>query len=132
MLLRVGIDLVLIERIDRIYKKFPQRFLDRIMTEAEQSVFKKNHYKAASLAARFAAKEAVLKAIGCGIGPAALNEVVIHTSKGQAPQVELLGQPAEKAAAQGINAVALSLTHEPPFACACAAAYRAQEHSAFR
>jgi holo-[acyl-carrier protein] synthase len=106
-----------------VYKKHPDRFLLRIFTDGELATFKEHGSNSASLAARFAAKEAVLKAIGCGIGPAALKEVEIVTSPGKQPQVKLFAEALNLAAERGINAFSLSMTHEPPFACAIAAAY---------
>lgn len=123
MIIGVGVDLVSIERIGRVYKKYPDRFLMRIFTDREMASFKEHGSSLASLAARFAAKEAVLKAIGCGIGPAALNEVEIITSPGKQPQVKLLAEALNLAGERGINAFSLSMTHEPPFACAIVAAY---------
>lgn len=76
-----------------------------------------------TLAAGFAAKEAVLKAIGCGIGPAALNEVEVIAPPGSQPGVTLYGEALRLANELNISAIAVSMTHEPPFACACAAAF---------
>jgi len=64
VIIGVGVDLVSIERIGRIYKKYPDRFLIRIFSDREVASFKEHGSSLASLAARFAAKEAVLKAIG--------------------------------------------------------------------
>lgn len=124
MIIGVGVDLVSIERISRVYKKYPERFLMRIFTDREMASFKEHGSSLASLAARFAAKEAVLKAIGCGIGPAALKDVEIITSPGKQPQVKLLAAALNLAGERGINAFSLSMTHEPPFACAIVAAYQ--------
>jgi holo-[acyl-carrier protein] synthase len=124
VIIGVGVDLVSIERIGRVYKKYPERFLMRIFTDRELASFKEHGSSLASLAARFAAKEAVLKAIGCGIGPAALNDVEIITSPGKQPQVKLLAEALNLADERGINAFSLSMTHEPPFACAIVAAYQ--------
>ncbi|HSW35413.1 MAG TPA: holo-ACP synthase [Candidatus Limnocylindrales bacterium] len=123
MILGVGVDLVSIERISKIYAKYPERFLRRIFTACEREAFRKRGSSMASLAARYAAKEAVLKAIGCGIGPAALCEVEVVTTPGKQPLVNLSGDAARQAKERKITAVALSITHEPPIACAVAAVY---------
>ena len=123
MILGVGIDLVSVNRIEKIYKKYPKRFLDRIFTDQEKSNYAQSKASVNTLAARYAAKEAVLKAIGCGIGPAALNEVELITAPGQQPVVILHGTALQLAAGRNITETALSMTHEPPFACACAVAY---------
>lgn len=116
----IGIDLVSITRIERIYRRYPHRFLNKIFSDPEKEDFKQRNGTPASLAARFAAKEAVLKALGCGIGPAALHEVEIIAPRGHQPRVRLHGAALEIARRQKITAVALSMTHEPPFACAAA------------
>ena len=123
MIIGVGVDLVAIGRIDKIYAKYPERFLKRLFTEREKSLFLENRKKTTSLAARFAAKEAVLKAIGCGIGPAAMREVEILALPGKPTQVELSGHAAKLAGEKNIAGVTVSLSHEYPFACAIAAAY---------
>lgn len=123
MKLGVGVDLVSIERIRGIYEKYPNRFLDRIFTAREKKNYLEHNPSAASLAARFAAKEAALKAIGCGIGPAALKEVEIVTAPGKQPLVKLSGEAYRLARVNHYTAITVSLTHEPPFAGAVAAAY---------
>jgi len=116
----IGIDLVSISRVERIYSRYPRRFLDRIFNDAEKEDFRRRQGSSASLAARFAAKEAVLKALGCGIGPAALHEVEIIAPRGYQPRVRLHGAALETAKQRNITDIALSMSHEPPFACAAA------------
>ena len=67
MILGIGNDLVDCRRIERIIHKFGQRFLDRVFTLHEQNRLKKRSAQASSFAKIFAAKEAVLKAIGTGM-----------------------------------------------------------------
>ncbi len=121
-LIGLGVDLVSIDRIEKVYDKHRQRFLRRILTAYEEDTFREKGSSMVTLAARYAAKEAVLKAIGCGIGPAAMNEVEIVTSPGKQPQVQLHGAAARLADEKGIIKIAISLSHEPPLACAFAAA----------
>ncbi len=123
MILGVGVDLVAIERIRIIYEKYPERFLNRMFTAKEKSVFQQNSGSITSLAARFAAKEASLKAIGCGIGPSALKEVEVITVTGKQPAVNLYGEAYRLAGEKNITGITVSMTHEPPFACAVAAAF---------
>ncbi len=128
MILGVGVDLVSIERIGKVYQKFPERFPERIFTAREKKSFKARGARShpmAALAARFAAKEAVLKAIGCGIGPAALKEVEILTSPGRRPQVMLHGEAFRLAGERNIADVLISMTHEATMACAFAVALKA-------
>jgi holo-[acyl-carrier protein] synthase len=123
MLKGIGVDLVSIERIGRVYQRYQDKFLQRVFAAAEIREITKLPLSPASLAARFAAKEAVLKAIGCGIGPAGLSEVEIIRKQRQKPTVKLHGETQRLAAERGISGIELSLTHEPPFACAVAAAF---------
>ncbi len=123
MLKGIGVDLVSIERIRRIYEHHPDKFLQRVFAAGEIRELTQAPLSPASLAARFAAKEAVLKAIGCGIGPAGLSEVEIIRKSKQKPTVKLHGEAQRLATEQGISGFELSLTHEPPFACAVAAAF---------
>lgn len=131
MILGIGVDLVAIERIKSVYDKYPERFLNRIFTEREQKYFRRKAFSAAALAARFAAKEASLKAIGCGVGPAALKEVEIIAVSGKQPLVKLHGHASRLAREKNITSIAVSMTHEPPFACAVAAAYQAIKPASF-
>ncbi len=127
MILGVGIDLVSIERIERVYKRYPVRFLHRILTTREEHRFAEKGSPVNTLAAYYAAKEAVLKAIGCGIGPAAFNEVEVIALPGQQPGIVLYGEALRLANERNISSIAVSMTHEPPFACACAAAFNVPE-----
>ncbi len=123
MLKGIGVDLVSIERVGRIYKRYPEKFLQRVFAAGEIREMAQIPLSPASMAARFAAKEAVLKAIGCGIGLARLSEVEIIRKAKQKPTVQLHGEAYRLATEQGISVIELSLTHEPPFACAVAAAF---------
>jgi holo-[acyl-carrier protein] synthase len=127
MILGMGIDLVSVDRVSKIYAKYPDRFLDRIFTSSEKARFTEKGSSVNTLASRFAAKEAVLKAIGCGIGPAALKEVEVIETPGKQPTVKLHGDALKQAEKRLINAIALSITHEPPFACACAAVFNSSD-----
>jgi len=64
----LGIDIIEIERIERSLSRYGQRFLARLFTQRELDYCNKHNYRARHLAGRFAAKEAVAKALGCGIG----------------------------------------------------------------
>jgi holo-[acyl-carrier protein] synthase len=119
----VGVDLVTIGRIEKIVQRHPERFLKRVFSSAELENLEKGNLSATTVAARFAAKEAVLKAIGCGIGQASLSEVEIVADPGTQPQVKLHGTARSLAGEKGIEGFAVSMTHEPPFACAIAVAY---------
>ncbi len=82
------------------------------------------------MAARFAAKEAVIKAIGCGIGPAAFKEVEVVTSTGRQPRIMLHGEALRLADEKCITEIKISMSHEPPLACAFATAVNSAARTA--
>jgi len=108
----LGTDLVEVERVRRSVERHGKRFLDRVFTPEEQTycMDKANPYP--HLAARFAAKEAVSKAFGTGIGADLKwkSVGVVHGARGEALVVlDELG--AKLLAAVGADAVALTLSH---------------------
>jgi holo-[acyl-carrier protein] synthase len=84
------------------------RFLSRIFTEAE---LRDCNGRVASLAARFAAKEAVSKALGCGIGKVGWLEIEVISGKNRAPHLLLRGEAQRLAAELGLSAWSVSLSH---------------------
>jgi holo-[acyl-carrier protein] synthase len=111
----IGIDLLEIERLERALRRRP-RLAERLFTEAERDYAAARARPARHLAARFAAKEAVIKALGLGEG-FGLREVEVVA--GEPPQVMLRGRVAEAAAGKTIE---ISLTHSQAFAAAVALA----------
>lgn len=114
----IGTDIVKIERIKNSITKFKSKFKEKIYTQEEWNYCwnKKNPYP--SLAARFAAKEAVLKALGTGKGIIKWVEVeVIHNANGK-PCINLTGKAAEIARSQYISNFNLSLSHCSDYAVA--------------
>jgi holo-[acyl-carrier protein] synthase len=108
MVLKTGIDIIEIHRIQSALDRHGERFLKRIFTEAE--IFECRG-KAPALAVRFAAKEAASKALGTGIGPIAWREVeTLHKWSGE-PYLVLHGAAAEIAKEQGLEVWAVSLSH---------------------
>jgi len=119
----VGIDLVRIKRIARIYRRRPERFLKKIFTHREIEDLLKRRYPLPSIAARFAAKEAVAKALGCGIGVICWCEMEIISGSMGRPMVYLKGKAARWAEKCGIKGVEVSMSHDGPYAIAKAVAY---------
>jgi holo-[acyl-carrier protein] synthase len=111
--LGVGIDLIEIERVERALERRP-RLAGRLFTPAELAYARGHARPGRHLAARFAAKEAVIKALGQGV-PLSQIEVV----SGEPPRVALHGQAAEAA---GGTEIAISLTHSDETAAAVAIA----------
>lgn len=122
----VGVDLIRIARVERAYCRRPARFLQRIFSAGEQAALAKRGNPLPSLAARFAAKEAVAKALGCGIGPVRWPELEILAGERGEPLVRLLGNAARLARQRGVAAVAVSLAHDGPWAIAFAVAFKKQ------
>lgn len=108
----IGIDLVDCGRIERMLSDHGQAFLDRVYTPAEQAYCGRSRNQVERLAARYAAKEAALKALGTGMrdGMSWTEIEVSHDALG-APVVTLHGEVARVAAARGVGRLAVSLTH---------------------
>ena len=129
-LVGVGVDAVDVARFRRVLDRRP-RFADRCFTASERSDAASSTDTAQSLAARFAAKEAVMKALGTGLGAFALTDVEVHREAGRrgaartAPFVRLHGGAARLAEAHGARRFHLSLTHTDDVAIAFVVA----EHS---
>jgi holo-[acyl-carrier protein] synthase len=108
-----GIDLVEVARICRIFQEHGQHFLDRVYTPAEQqycSANPKRYFE--HLAGRFAAKEAVLKALGTGwSGGIAWTDVEVTRDSHGRPGIRLSGQCARIAAERRITHWLISLSH---------------------
>ena len=115
MRVRTGVDLVALPRFARALERHGERLLARLFTPAEVALCAG---QVPSLAARFAAKEAVVKALGTGIGPVGWREVeVLHDAAG-APVLRLHGRAAQRAAALGLTHWSLSLSHTREMAVA--------------
>jgi holo-[acyl-carrier protein] synthase len=115
---RTGCDLQRIVDVTDAIRDFGDRYLDRVYTPAEQEAGRTGG--AQSLAARFAAKEAVLKLIGTADG-VDLRSVEITQVDGR-PVVRLTGRAAELAAAAGVGPIDVSLSHSGDHALAVAVA----------
>jgi holo-[acyl-carrier protein] synthase len=112
-----GLDLVEIERFRQLNPEILKRFYQRVFTPAEIAYIGSRFDHAAGI---FSAKEAVVKALGCGIGPVGWQEVeILHSDEG-APQVQLHGSAAELANKMGIQQCSLSISHTKDFANAVA------------
>lgn len=123
----VGVDIIRISRVSKAYQRRPARFLERIFSSREQAALAQKNFPITSLAARFAGKEAVAKALGCGIGPVRWHELEILQGKNGMPFISLSGRAALLAQQHGIDAVNVSLSHEGSWAIAFAVAYKKQE-----
>ena len=111
MKLVTGVDLIEIERVQAAIERHGQRFLQRVFTPSELAEV---GLHPASLAARFAAKEAVSKALGCGIGLVSWQEIEILRTPSRQPVLRLHGAGQDLSSRLGIHhwSVSLSHTHE--------------------
>lgn len=121
-MLSVGVDIVEVERLSGILRRWGQRFLDRVYTPREQAFCRG---RIPELAARFAAKEAISKALGTGIvgrgGVNWLDMEVLPNRRGK-PLVYLHGRAQRRAEELGLTQWAISLSHERTMAIAFVAA----------
>lgn len=108
----IGVDTVEIERIKNAVERRGTRFLNRIFTAAEQSYCESKRERYACYAVRFAAKEAVLKALGTGIADAKWSDVEVCKKVSGAPVIQLHGATAARARTRGVGKVLISLTHD--------------------
>lgn len=108
MNLRTGVDLIELERIEGVIRRYGSRFLERVFTPRELEQVGGN---AASLAVRFAAKEAVAKALGTGIGDVGWQEIEVLRDPSRQPILYLSGRAASLADQLGLERWSLSLTH---------------------
>lgn len=108
MKLTSGVDLIDIERIREAIERYGYRFVARIFTEAEQ---RDCGGRISSLAARFAAKEAVSKALGCGIGDVSWLDIEIRSDENKAPYLVLHGEGERLAKQLGLSNWSVSLSH---------------------
>ena len=113
--LRTGIDLIEVARIERAIQRHGARFLQRVFTPAELA---QAGDSPASLAARFAAKEAAAKALGTGIGVVGWLEIEVLREHDQPPILRLSGAAARRAAELGLTEWAISLSHSHELAIA--------------
>lgn len=121
MILGVGIDLVETGRIKASMEKFGNRFLDRILRPSEQDYCRKFREAETHIAARFAAKEAISKAFGTGIGKElGWLDMEILNQPGGRPVALLHDRGLELLAARGAYALHVSLSHTRNHATAIA------------
>ena len=118
--LGIGVDLVECARIQRSIDRFGDRFLHRIFTDGEIEYSMSMKFPARHLAARLAAKEAVSKAFGTGIGKAmGWRDIDVRKKPSGEPFLVFSGPPQELAAKRGVTSALISLSHTEHYAIAC-------------
>lgn len=121
-MLRTGVDLIEVARIEAAVARHGERFLRRVYTAQELA---DSAGRPPSLAARFAAKEAAAKALGCGIGDVAWTEIEVVSGPDRQPALRLHGAAARLAGQLGLPAWSVSLSHTRTHALAFVAALTA-------
>lgn len=116
-ILGIGVDVVELARVRGLCVRRPEAFAQRVFTESEQALFTPEP-DIARIAARFAVKEAVSKALGTGIGKIAWKDIETTNAPGGAPVVTLYGAAADLAHARGVRQVHCSISHERSVAMA--------------
>ena len=114
MILGIGLDLVEIDRLARVLSIHGRRFEDRVFTPEESAYCATRRDRVQALAARFAAKEACLKALGSGEAEGlGLRQVEVQKEATGRPSIRLFGAAAARADAIGVRRIHVSLTHQP-------------------
>lgn len=108
MRLATGVDLIEIARIEEVIARHGKHYLERIYTQAE---LEQCGRRAESLAGRFAAKEAAVKALGCGIGDVSWKEIEILGDEQNAPVLRLYGMAEQKARELELVTWSVSISH---------------------
>jgi holo-[acyl-carrier protein] synthase len=119
MILGLGTDIVEVRRIREMLERHADAFLERIYTDAERRDGAARDDPALFFASRWAAKEALSKALGCGIGrDCAWQDIAIRNDEAGRPFLDLTGAAATTAARLGATATHLSISHEKHYSCA--------------
>ena len=114
-MLITGVDIIEIKRVEKVAFSYGDRFLKRIYTDGEIEYCRG---RAPQLASRFAAKEAVMKALGTGIRGVGWRDVEVTRKRGMAPDIKLHGRAQKRASQIGLTGLAISLSHSKEFAVA--------------
>lgn len=110
MIVGLGLDLTELERIEKAYVRHGERFLEKILTSDERAAMPR--LAVPFLAARFAAKEAGVKALGTGFrGGISYKDVEVYADSRGKPELRFLNKALERADALGVASIHVSLTH---------------------
>ena len=120
-MLTTGVDFIEIDRVAGVLERHGDRFLRRVFTPGEIAYCRG---RAPNLAARFAAKEAVMKSLGTGFRGVGWRDVEVVRAPSGAPSARLHGRALRRAERLGITEIAISLSHSRGFAMVVAVASR--------
>jgi len=119
MIVGIGIDLVDVSRIDRLLNEYGDQFARRVLAEAERPAFASSSRPVWFLANRFAAKEALSKALGTGLRyPVTLHAISVSSDSLGKPTFGFHGPLTDYVSSRGVVRHHLSLSHEKGMACA--------------
>lgn len=119
MIVGCGIDLVKVERIEKIIKRWGNSFTSRIFTSLEgEYCEKKKNNKYQSYAGKFAAKEALLKSLGLGLKGANWKEIEVRNDELGQPIIDISGKLKNIASAKGVHKYFVSISHTNEYAIA--------------
>ena len=110
-----GVDIIEIPRVRRLAERYGQRFFKRIYTDGEIAYCRG---RAPQLASRFAAKEAVMKALGTGVRGVRWRDIEVARQRGRAPTIQLHGTALARAQRLGIDHLTVALSHSEEYAVA--------------
>ncbi|MBC7223314.1 MAG: holo-ACP synthase [Anaerolineae bacterium] len=114
-MLAVGVDVVEVARVERVVRRFGDRFLTRIYTDEERAHCRGQMPR---LAARWAAKEAIAKALGTGVAGFCFRDLEVVADAAGRPEVRLHGAARARAEALGLRQWVVSLSHTDTLAVA--------------
>ena len=119
MIVAIGIDVIEIARVEEVMSRRGARFRDRVFTEKEIGYCESLGAPYPSYAARFAAKEAVMKALGTGwTGGIGFQQIEVLRDEAGAPSIQLTGPALDRFQALGATRIHLSLSHSRELAMA--------------
>jgi holo-[acyl-carrier protein] synthase len=127
-LIAIGADLCSVSRMRAALSRTPT-LADRVFTREERAYCERRRDPAERYAARFAAKEAVLKAMGAGLGACSFREIEVRRAESGAPSLVLHGAAVTLAAGCGVHGLRLSLSHDRDIAFAVVVALGATHSS---
>jgi holo-[acyl-carrier protein] synthase len=119
MIVAIGIDIVEIARLQEVFGRRGERFRNRVFTESEIAYCESRATAMESYAARFAAKEAAMKALGTGWGDGVgWHDIEVLRSPTGVPSLQFRGRALERLNELGVKRAHLSLTHSRDIAMA--------------
>ena len=114
-MLTTGVDIIEIDRVRRVLEQYGQRFLSRVFTPGEIAYCRG---RAPNLAARFAAKEATMKALGTGVRGVDWKDIEVVRHESGAPAIKLHQRGKSRAQKLAVQEISVSLSHSREYAVA--------------